>query len=265
MIKYIEVIKTNIQISFMYKWNVIITSVIDVFRLVAEIVFWQIIFYSNNMMYGYRLKELVTYYFFMYLVGAITSMGSIGHKVAEDIKNGNINNIILKPISCKKYYFCEILGARVSQLLFSIIIFIPVTIVIRHYLIFHISIGRIIYFLLAVAMATILIYLINLVISFLVFWFTEVTSFFFVKDILLDFLSGKTFPIDILPAGVLGVFNILPFAYCTFFPIKVLISDMNDQKIIFGIRMQVVWILCLTILAKLLWKKGLKHYTGTGM
>lgn len=42
MRKYIQVMKMNIEITLTYKWNLILTSLMDIFRIVAEIAFWKI-------------------------------------------------------------------------------------------------------------------------------------------------------------------------------------------------------------------------------
>lgn len=267
MKKYIEVIKTNMQISFMYKWNVVITSLMDVFKVIAESAFWQILFAasSSEEMYGYTLNQLITYYIFMYIIGAITGMGSIGHKVADDIKNGTLNNILLKPISSIKYYFSEIIGQKVVQLLVSLVVFIPVFIFYASSISINIGLFQLILFPVVIIFALVLTYLINLLISFLVFWLTEVTSFFFVKDLVVDFLSGRAFPIDIMPVGVVAVLNLLPFAYCTYFPINILTKDLSFSELIRGLGMQLGWILAIYIMVRITWKKGIKKYTGTGM
>jgi ABC-2 type transport system permease protein len=267
MEKYIEVIKTNMQISFMYKWNVVITSLMDVFKLIAECAFWQILFATSasNEMYGYTLNGLITYYIFMYIIGAITGMGSIGYKVADDIKNGTLSNILLKTISCIKYYFSEIIGQKIVQLLFSLVVFIPIFIIYASAINIKINLLQIFLFPFAIIFALVLTYLINLLISFLAFWLTEVTSFFFVKDLVVDFLSGKAFPIDIMPVGVLGALNLLPFAYCTFFPINILTKDLSSLELMRGFGMQLGWILVIYVMVRIAWKKGIKRYSGTGM
>lgn len=267
MKKYIEVIKTNMQISFMYKWNVVITSLMNVFRVISEIVFWQILFSTSGSekMYGYTLNQLITYYIFMYIIGAITGMGSTGYKIAEDIKTGTLTNILLKPISCIKYYFSEVMGQKIVQLLVSLVIFIPIFICYASSVSNKINLFQLILFPVAIIFALVLTYFINLLISFLAFWLTEVTSFFFVKDLVLDLLSGRVFPIDIMPTGILRVLNLLPFAYCTFFPINILTKDLTVLKLISGLGMQLGWILVIYIMARIVWKKGIKKYTGIGM
>lgn len=265
--EYLEITKTSMLRTFMYKWNLLIASTMDLFRFIAEYAFWCIIFASSSStsMYGYTLNTMLTYYIAMYIVGSITSMGNVGYRIAVDVKEGQLTNLIIKPLNCLKYFFYESLGQNIPQLLFSMIVFIPVIVLMRNKVTFSIHIIILGSFIFALFFAVILTYAINLLISLFVFWLTEIDGLFFMKEIMVDLLSGKIFPIDIMPTGVFSVLYFLPFSYCTYFPISILIDRKNLSEIGEGIIVQMLWILALFLVIKILWKKGIKRYEGTGM
>lgn len=265
--EYLEVVKTNMLVSLMYKWNLFITSLFDCFKFVAEYAFWIIIFATGTSteMYGYTLNSMITYYIFMYIVGTITNMGNIGYRVANDIKEGGLTNLLIKPLNCLKYYFYESLGQKIPQLICSVIVFIPVILILHNKIALTGNPLLISAFMVALLLAIILTYAINLLISLLVFWLTEIDGLFFMKEIFVDLLSGKTFPINIMPAGVFAVLNILPFSYCTYFPISILISGKSYTELGIGIIGQIVWIVICFLLVHVVWKRGIRRYEGTGM
>lgn len=265
--EYLEVTKTNMLIEVMYKWNLFITSMIDCFRFIAEYAFWLIIFNtgSSTEMYGYTLNSIITYYIIMYIVGSITTMGNVGYRIAADIKEGGLTNLLIKPFSCIRYYFFESLGQKIPQMICSIIIFIPIMLIFHKRVILACNLLTIGGFIIALILAVILTYFINVIISLLVFWLTEIDGLFFMKEIIIDLLSGKTFPIDIMPIGVFTVLSFLPFSYCTYFPISILINNKSYSEIGTGIIFQIVWIIITFLLVKIIWKMGIKRYEGTGM
>lgn len=265
--QYLHVTKTNMLMSFMYKWNLFITSMFDCFKFIAEYAFWIVVYNTgtSSEMYGYTLDSMITYYIAMYIVGSITSMGNVGYKVAGDIKEGGLSNILIKPFNCLKYYFYESLGQRIPQLLCSLIFFVPIIIVIHKRVVFTCDLITIGSFIIALILAVILTYAINLLIGLSAFWLMEISGLFFMKEIIVDLLSGKTFPIDIMPSKVFAVLNVLPFSYCTYFPISILINKKSGTQIGMGIMFQSAWVIITLLLVCIVWKRGIKRYEGTGM
>ncbi|MNC13930.1 hypothetical protein D3C75_616910 [compost metagenome] len=101
-------------------------------------------------------------------------------------------------------------------------------------------------------------------ISLFVFWITEVTSLFLLKDILLDLASGRVFPLDLFPGSLLNAFSVLSFMYCTYFPAVMVSKGLSAAELYRGLGIQLVWILLLYGLIKIIWRLGLKKYVGTG-
>jgi len=266
MRKYAQVMKMNLQITLAYKWNLILSSLMDIFRVVAEIAFWKVLFDSaaKDTINGYDFNSIITYYIFMFIIGTVMNVSDIGYKIANDIKDGTLNNLIIRPINYIGYYFSEILSQKFVQLLIVIITFIPVFLIQSSKIIINISIEQLLLFPVILISSLLLNFSINIIISLIVFWITEVTSFFVLKDILLDFLSGRVFPIDLLPKSILNVFGVLPFMYCTFFPITILTKGLSNEVFFKGLFMQIIWIVILYMTIKLLWNLGIKRYAGTG-
>lgn len=266
MKKYVQLMKMNMQIAFAYKWNLLLSSLMDIFRIVAEIAFWKVFFNTtaSDTVNGYDYNSIITYYIFMFIITTLMNTNDIGYKIANDIKNGMLNNLIIRPINYIGYYFSESLSQKFVQLLIVIITFVPLFIIQASNITINISLRQSLFLPLILLFSLLLNFFINIIISLLVFWLTEVTSFFFLKDVLLDFLSGRVFPIDLLPISIVNLFGVLPFMYCTFFPINILTKGIANDAFFMGLFMQIMWIGILYITIKLLWSFGIKKYTGTG-
>lgn len=267
MSKYLVVMKIGWQNAMAYRSNFIISSCLNVFRLVAEVAFWNIYFNmtQNTSIANYSLNSMITYYILMFVIGTMMDMGEVGGRVANDIKSGALNQYIIKPISYFGYQFSEILSRKLLEVFITIIAFIPIFMIYYDKITINMNINQIWLMPLVIVLAIVLNFFVNVSISLAAFWFTELTSFFFLKSILLSLLSGGMFPIDLFPAGILKIFNLLPFKYIVFFPINVLNKGVSFKEFITGICLQILWIVVLYLGAKFLWKKGVKHYDGTGM
>lgn len=99
----------------------------DIFRIVAEIAFWKVFFdtTTSDTVNGYDYNSIITYYIFMFIITTLMNTNDIGYKIANDIKNGTLNNLIVRPINYIGYYFSESLSQKFVQLLIVIITFIP--------------------------------------------------------------------------------------------------------------------------------------------
>ncbi|WP_340022734.1 ABC-2 family transporter protein [Paenibacillus sp. FSL K6-1096] len=266
MKKYLQVLKLNLQTSFAYKGNFILTSFIDIFRVVAEVAFWRILF--NNVkdgeINGYNFDSIIVYYIFMFIISSFTNVGSMGYKVANEIKEGALNNLLVRPINYIGYCFMETISQKVINLIIAVLMFIPFVIFRFGNLSFAVTAEQLYLLPVVIIFSFTLSFFINILISLLVFWITEVTSFFFLKDIVLDLASGRVFPLDLFPAFLFSAFSILPFMYCTFFPVVILTKGISSFGLYQGLLIQLTWIILLYLLIRVLWRFGLKKYVGTG-
>jgi ABC-2 type transport system permease protein len=97
------------------------------------------------------------------------------------------------------------------------------------------------------------------------FWTDDVwaTRFLF-GVIFLEFFSGAFFPIDILPNWLVSIFNLTPFPYLIFFPLKIWLEQVDTDQILNIFLISIAWLIIFYILAKLLWRKGVKNYGAYG-
>lgn len=78
-------------------------------------------------------------------------------------------------------------------------------------------------------------------------------------------LSGRLLPVTALPAWAQSVGEWLPFQYMVYFPTQVLLGQKTGSQILYGVGMQLVWIVVLLCIARVLFVRGVRQYTGVGM
>lgn len=79
------------------------------------------------------------------------------------------------------------------------------------------------------------------------------------------FLSGQLFPIALLPDWAQSAAKYLPFYYTTGAPTEILVGRLPTEQIPSVLLGQVAWIFFSYLLFRLLFSRGLRHYTGVGM
>ena len=76
------------------------------------------------------------------------------------------------------------------------------------------------------------------------------------------FLSGMIAPVEVFPESVRAIVLCTPFPYMIDFPANILIGLPVDLTR--GFSLIVGWILVFLGLNRLLWRRGLKRYSGMG-
>jgi len=101
--------------------------------------------------------------------------------------------------------------------------------------------------------------------SMLALFTQEVTSIFELYYIPMLFLSGQLFPVSILPEWGAKLAKLFPFYFTTGAPTEILIGRIHGATVTQALGMQVFWIVFSYGISRMLWRTGLKHYSGVGM
>ena len=96
------------------------------------------------------------------------------------------------------------------------------------------------------------------------FWFLEVTSFMYVINTVNFFISGQMFPLDLLPPFWSGILKALPFQYMAYFPTMIFLGKIQGMDLVWGLLAEFGWALGFILLARLLYRTGLRRYSAYG-
>jgi len=100
----------------------------------------------------------------------------------------------------------------------------------------------------------------------IVFWFERASSIDQVSWLAYLFLSGSVIAMRDMPKGVAQVLYYTPFPYCIDFPATILTGQLapSDPAIWHGFAASAAWITGLSMLGAVLWRRGLRQYSGQG-
>ena len=96
------------------------------------------------------------------------------------------------------------------------------------------------------------------------FWTTRVGpvfDIFFTAELL---LSGRLVPMSLMPDWAQQLAGYLPFQWTFGFPIEALIGQMTPEEHLFGLAMQLFWIVVLTGVVLVGWKFAVKRFSSVG-
>jgi ABC-2 type transport system permease protein len=265
--KYLHVINIGIQNTLVYRMNFLFRAVFGLIPLMATIYLWRAVYSGKtdgNNVAGYSLAGMTSYYLLVTIVDALTAVTEDDWQIASDIREGAINQFLLKPIDYLTYRVC-IFGA--GRLIYVAVAALPVAIFIfiqREFWIGPPNAAIFGLFLFSLVLTALLQFFMSYTMALLAFWLLEISTFIFIVFAFEYIAGGRLFPLDILPHWLATVLDYSPFPYQLFFPVSLYLGRVTGPEIWRGLAIQLAWVVFFYLVARWTWRKGIRHYTAFG-
>jgi ABC-2 type transport system permease protein len=234
----------------------------EVLSLLILYFFWTAIYDKRELLFGYSQIQMVTYILTSTVIQNFV-MATRTQEVADEIESGHVINFILKPFSFFTFQVTRDVADKSINVIFGVIEIAALIFLFKPALIFQHDLLTLLIILLMAILGSFIGFFINLIFSFLAFWTTETWAPSFIFTILVSFLAGGYFPLDILPKPLYNLLLLTPFPYLYYLPAKTYISGLNSFSLL-GVVVCAAWVGIFYFLAKLMWNKGLKNYSFFG-
>ncbi|MFL5342010.1 MAG: ABC transporter permease [Gemmataceae bacterium] len=264
--KYYKVFRISLVERLTYRSDFLLTSALRLLPMVTTILLWGAVYKGSEStsLGGFNLSEMIAYLLLVHVSRMFSSMPGLAGGIALDIREGTLKKYLLQPLDMLAYLVVYRVAHKIAYIVTS---FLP------YAGLFALCSGYFDHFPDATTFAA---YLLSLVLAFLVgfyfeacigmvgFWLLEVTSLLYIVNTLNYFISGHMFPIDLLPSPVVRVLKLLPFQYMAYFPAAVFLGKIHGDALWQGLLGEAAWALALFLLARALFRLGLRRYSAYG-
>lgn len=214
---------------------------------------------------GYAFPDMVAYYLLTMLARAFSSMPGLAPGISRSIRQGDVKKYLIQPVDMVSFL---LLGRVAHKLAYYAVATLPFALVFflcRGYFVAGWPSAEImIAFVLSLLMGFLLGFFLEACIGLVAFWFLEVSSLLFIYMLLSFFLSGHMFPLDMLPAPWSELVDLLPLKYLAYFPSAVFLGRVPAERLWWDLAIEAVWVLGLAVLARWLYLRGVRRYSGFG-
>jgi ABC-2 type transport system permease protein len=207
---------------------------------------------------------MVFYFVAVLIVETFASPTEDEWRIAAEIRDGQINAILIKPINHLLYRLSLFFSYRLIYSLITLPIIAVVLWLARDQLRWPVHPESWLFFGLATAGSALIQFFIAYSLAMLAFWILEVSTIIFLLYSFEYFLSGHVFPLDLLSPALLSALKWTPFPYELFFPVEILLERVHGRELVHGFTAQIFWILITGWTARTLWKRGVQVYQATG-
>lgn len=263
--KYWRAYLVGIQSNIVYRWNFFLRGFFSLTHLIVVFALWSAAYQGHSTIGGFSLGQTLTYFVVLLVLQFFIGAFNEDFQISEEIRNGLINQFLLKPVNYFAYRFSIFMSARTVS---GMLVLVPVAtayLFLHEYLLMPAETWRLTLGIPALIMSALIQFTIAYCFGLLSFWFLEIQSFVILSFAIETLLGGQVFPLDLMPPLLYRVSQYLPYYYQMYFPGAILTGRIaTSAEAVRGLLVQACWVAILLILAAALWKRGLRRHTAVG-
>jgi ABC-2 type transport system permease protein len=264
--KYVSIFSVSLKERMTYRGDFLLGTILRFLPMVTTILLWQAIYVGSGRseLAGFRYREMIAYLLLTNISRMFSSMPNLAGGIAREIREGTMKRYLIQPVDMLSYLLVYRVAHKVTYIVTSFIPYALLFFVCRSFF-DGFPDGL-----------TILAFAVSLILSFLVgfyfeasvgmvgFWFLEVTSLLYIVMTLNFFISGHMLPLDLLPEPWASILKSLPFQYMAYFPAVVFLGKVKGTALINHLLLELFWAVFFVVLARGLYRLGLRRYSAFG-
>lgn len=259
MNKYLALVRVGFREATAYRFNAVMALVTSLLYLIMVYAIWTSIAAQGSLVGG--LSTVLTYI----VVGQVVSNSvfvSVEDMIGERVREGTIVNELKRPISIRTQAYFYNMGKVLFR---SLSRGVPVAVI--GWLVLDITMPsptNAVLFAVSLFFGFNLVFALSFMTSMAIFWTEIHWSIRMMRNIVQDLFSGVLFPLYLLPEGLKGVFNALPFQAMVDGPISIFTMEATGRAALWVLAEQLGWFIVLLVLGEGCWRYAKTKLTVQG-
>ncbi|MFK0733464.1 MAG: ABC transporter permease [Gloeotrichia echinulata GP01] len=210
--------------------------------------------------FGLTPVDFARYFITVFIVRQFTVVWVIWD-FEREIVEGKLSPKLLQPLDPVWHHVATHVADRFARIQFTLLL-VVLFFILYPQAFWLPSLGKVLLFMLATVLAFIVRFVIQYTFAMLAFWTERATALEDLWFLFYLFLSGLIAPLEVFPEPMRAIVMLTPFPYLVDFPASILMGLPVDLGR--GFLSMLGWILLFLGLNRLLWRAGLKRYSGMG-
>lgn len=256
-----------------YRGDFAFATLVRFLPIITQIFLWRAVFAVASdepvaSIHRYTYSSMIAYYLLANVGRAFSSMPGLAGSIAREVRDGTVKRYLTQPVDMLGYLFWARLAHKLVYYAIAAIPFAIVFWICRGFFEQSPDLLTVLGFIISLALAFLIGFLLETLIGLTAFWILEVNSLIFIFMMLNYFLSGHMIPLDYISADMPGpvqtALNILPFQYLAYFPATVMLNRYTHEQLFFHLAIALGWVVGLTLLNRIVFHFGLRRYSAFG-
>ena len=181
LVKYGSVFNTGLQNTFVYRWNFLLRSLFGLVPLAGTVFIWKALFESRGEdIGGFDFGQMIFYFLMILLVDNLVTPTEDEWQIAAEIREGQINNFLSRPVDYLAYRVSLFLSARLLYTALTILPVLAVFVWFREFITLPRDPLTWPLFFVLLVMAAAIQFLIAYALAMLAFWILEISTVVFI-------------------------------------------------------------------------------------
>ena len=264
MRKYAEIAKILFKAQLVYRFDVVMSMVFTVSKILFAFVLWGAIFEQNETVGGFTFQMMLSYYIISSFLSQIEMSEGVSEEISTRIRGGTFSKYMVIPVNTQGYFIAQTVGALGFYVLFILLATALWVLVFGVELVLTGSVAMLLAAAGMVILGLLFMIQLNYFLGVLAFQFLDINFFLMIKGSIVTFITGALIPLALLPEGIQSVMRVFPFYYVTYLPSMLLIGK-NGNEAVMGIVTLSIWLMGMTLLNKYAYNRLRVVYDGVGI
>lgn len=258
--KYSALIRSAWELSLEYRGEGFIWLMTNMLSVIMLLVWLSIS--QDGTVNGFTSGDFVAYYMVGLIVRQLTGVWT-SWEMDFEIREGRLSPQLLRPIHPIHRHIAANWAEhimRMGLLLPLVLLVFALTPDAR----LHITPISVAAFSVSVIGAWCICFFLDYCIGILAFWTSQATAFTQILWGARIVLSGVLAPLQMFPAALQTALDWLPFRYMLAFCNEILLGQVQDERLLFGLAVQWAWVAVFFVAMRVMWRVGVRSYSAVG-
>ncbi len=242
-----------------YKLNIFGYRVGEIFEAIFTVIIWQNVLIGKT---NENASQLVTYFIIGWIISQ-TSRTLIFNNLPNNIADGSITAHLMRPQNIFQVILTRGFGTTFTTGTLTIFAFPLLLIPFWNLLIWNTNLTQIIAIIGVIGTSMFIRSFLQIISSSIAFWTPEYQGVVATSELITKLLSGALVPLYLL--GNFSFIKYLPFSFGFYHPMQIYLGKYSQIEILQTFVGGIVWCLVLWILARSVFKAGLKRNEAVGL
>jgi ABC-2 type transport system permease protein len=247
-----------------YRSHMAVSIFVGPMYFLVQVYIWKAVFSSRGTINGLTLKQMLSYYGIAAVINYIV-FDFADWNLQMHIRTGSFITFMLRPMSHRFYALSQKVGHRMLGFWVE---FLPIYLLFLFVFKIPLIPAHPIWAVLSLILSFLMSFLVNYCVGMTAFWLTKADGVRRMFSIMNSILAGSFIPLTFFPAILQKVFFFLPFQFITYVPISVMIGsyklggiEATIPQIVF---IQALAVLLMFFISEIMWRLGVRKFTGVG-
>ena len=265
MRKYLEVFRWNFKTQIVWRFDVAMTMLATIGRIVAAWVLWSAVFAGKELVDGFTYDAMLSYYIIGSILASLDMSNKISGEVSYLIKDGGFSKHMVTPMNPFGFFGFMIAGESAFHLAFSFAAAAVCALLFQIRIVVSPDMTRLMLGSCMVLIGLLFMAGYQYFIGILAFKFVDIGFFLHVQSSVIAFATGSLVPLSLLPGTVMRFLRYSPFTHVVYTPVMLLTGEMSVSEGLFGLTVLLIWAVIIIFIGQATYRRLRVRYEGVGI